>query len=133
MELHLLLQGKTDLSGQVYRGIAGAIDDGRLKPGQQLPPSRLLAAQPGISRKPVAQAYARLTYERLIIGQIGKGSFVSGRAAPAAVAPERDVLEGSAALARFIEEGLLLKHIRRGAYFCASTHFTRVCASASVT
>jgi GntR family transcriptional regulator/MocR family aminotransferase len=82
MELHVQLQGNTDLSGQVYRGIAAAIRDGRLQQGQQLPPSRLLAGQLGISRKPVAEAYARLSNERLIVGHIGKGSFVSGERAP---------------------------------------------------
>lgn len=76
MELHLHIAGDTDLSGQVYREIAKAIAEGRLKHGQQLPPSRLLAEQLGISRKPVADAYSRLKYDRLVVGHIGKGSFV---------------------------------------------------------
>ncbi|MFL6706988.1 MAG: PLP-dependent aminotransferase family protein [Massilia sp.] len=100
MELHVQLSGDSDLSGQVYRGIAAAIHDGRLARGQQLPPSRLLAQQLGISRKPVADAYARLSFERLIVGHIGKGSFVSGDAASAAAAvtPAQDALAGNATL-----------------------------------
>lgn len=77
MELHLLIVGGTDLTGQVYRQIALAIRSGRLAHGQQLPPSRLLASQLGISRKPVAEAYARLTFEQLLVGQVGKGTFVA--------------------------------------------------------
>lgn len=76
MELHLVIEGRKDLSGQIYRQLAAAIRSGRLAHGQQLPPSRLLAQQLGISRKPVAGAYARLTYEHLLNGQTGKGSFV---------------------------------------------------------
>lgn len=92
MELHVQLDGDVDLSGQVYRGIAAAIGDGRLKRGQQLPPSRLLAAQLGISRKPVAEAYARLTYDRLIAGHVGKGTFVSDSGGPAVRHPHGDAL-----------------------------------------
>ncbi|MET0857396.1 MAG: PLP-dependent aminotransferase family protein, partial [Telluria sp.] len=99
MELHLQLTGQTDLSGQVYRGIVAAIGDGRLKQGQQLPPSRLLAQQLGISRKPVADTYARLTYERLIVGHIGKGSFVSGAGAALASVPAGDALAANKTLA----------------------------------
>lgn len=83
MELHLHLNGDTDLSGQVYRGIVTAISEGRLKHGQQLPPSRLLAEQLGISRKPVADAYSKLTYNRLVIGHIGRGSFVNSETSEA--------------------------------------------------
>ena len=54
MELHLVIEGGKDLSGQVYRQLADAIRSGRLADGQQVPPSRLLAQQLGISRKPVA-------------------------------------------------------------------------------
>jgi GntR family transcriptional regulator/MocR family aminotransferase len=99
MELHVQLSGAADLSGQVYRGIAAAISDGRIKQGQQLPPSRLLAEQLGISRKPVAEAYSRLSYERLIVGHIGKGTFVSGGGAPTAFDPAADPLAGNKMLA----------------------------------
>jgi GntR family transcriptional regulator/MocR family aminotransferase len=99
MELHVRLSGTTDLSGQVYRSIAAAIGAGRLQQGQQLPPSRVLAGQLGISRKPVADAYSRLTFERLIVGKIGKGTFVGSGAVPAAADPHRDALVANPALA----------------------------------
>ncbi|MDC8756347.1 PLP-dependent aminotransferase family protein [Janthinobacterium fluminis] len=84
MELHIVLDGGRDLAGQVYRQLSEAIRAGRLADGQQVPPSRLLAQQLGLSRKTVAQAYARLTLERLLVGRVGVGSFVC---APAAARP----------------------------------------------
>jgi GntR family transcriptional regulator/MocR family aminotransferase len=77
MELHIVIEGKKDLSGQLYRQLADSIRAGRLADGQQLPPSRLLAEQLGLSRKTVADVYTRLTQDRLLVAQVGKGSFVS--------------------------------------------------------
>ena len=50
MELHILIDGTRDLGGQLYRQLSAAIRSGRLTDGQQLPPSRLLASQLGVSR-----------------------------------------------------------------------------------
>ncbi|HEX7639005.1 MAG TPA: GntR family transcriptional regulator, partial [Burkholderiaceae bacterium] len=60
MELHVVIEGGRDLSGQLYRQLREAIRGGRLAAGAQLPPSRLLAAQLGLSRKTVAEVYARM-------------------------------------------------------------------------
>jgi GntR family transcriptional regulator/MocR family aminotransferase len=76
MELHIVIEGRKDLGGQLYRQLSDAIRSGRLADGQQLPPSRLLAGQLGLSRKTVSDVYTRLTQERLVLGQVGKGSFV---------------------------------------------------------
>ncbi|HEX8605187.1 MAG TPA: PLP-dependent aminotransferase family protein [Pseudoduganella sp.] len=86
MELHLIIEGKRDLTGQVYRQLSQAIRSGRLADGQQLPPSRLLAQQLGISRKPVEQAYQRLACDQLLAGQAGRGTFVIGAKSTQAVA-----------------------------------------------
>ena len=69
MELHIVIEGRKDLAGQVYRQLSDAIRSGRLAAGQQLPPTRLLAVQLGLSRKTVAEAYARLTLDKLLIGR----------------------------------------------------------------
>lgn len=79
MELHLVIEGTRGLAEQVYRQLRDAIRAGRLAAGQQLPPSRLLAVQLGVSRKTVAQAYAKLTLDRLIVTQVGAGTFVASR------------------------------------------------------
>ena len=87
MELHISIEGKRDLGGQLYRQLCEAIRSGRLADGQQLPPSRLLASQLGLSRKTVSDVYDRLGYEKLLVGRVGVGSFV--QAPPVARAPRQ--------------------------------------------
>lgn len=83
MELHLTLTGRRDLSGQVYRQLRGAIADGRLRPGDALPPSRELARRLAVSRNTVNTAYVRLAAEGFLSGRVGSGTYVSESAAPA--------------------------------------------------
>jgi GntR family transcriptional regulator/MocR family aminotransferase len=77
VELHIVIQGRKDLANQVYEQLRDSIDSGRLAPGVQLPPSRLLAAQLGLSRKTISDTYSRLTYENYLVGKIGSGTFVN--------------------------------------------------------
>jgi GntR family transcriptional regulator / MocR family aminotransferase len=86
MELHITIDGRKDLAGQLYRQLSDAIRSGRLAHGQQLPPSRLLAEQLGVSRKTVSEAYSRLTLDKLLEGRIGAGSYVR---APTDLRPHR--------------------------------------------
>ncbi|WNG49660.1 PLP-dependent aminotransferase family protein [Archangium minus] len=78
MELHVNLQNRRDLAGQIYRGIRAAILDGRLRPGDRLPPTRELAVRLDVSRNTIAVAYEWLTAEGLLAGRAGVGSFVQG-------------------------------------------------------
>jgi GntR family transcriptional regulator/MocR family aminotransferase len=77
VELHIVIQGRKDLAGQLYRQLRDSIESGRLAAGVQLPPSRLLAAQLGLSRKTISDTYSRLTYENFLVGKIGSGTFVN--------------------------------------------------------
>gem|GEM_PF-3965480 len=77
MELHIVIQGRKDLANQLYDQLRDNIESGRLAAGVQLPPSRLLAAQLGLSRKTISDTYSRLTYENYLIGKIGSGTFVN--------------------------------------------------------
>lgn len=79
MELHVVIEGTRGLADQIHGQLRDAIRSGRLAAGQQLPPSRLLADQLGVSRKTVAQAYSKLTLDRLIVTQVGAGTFVASR------------------------------------------------------
>ncbi|MGB9091214.1 MAG: PLP-dependent aminotransferase family protein [Pseudomonas farsensis] len=81
MELHIRLEGRKGLADQLYQQLREGIDSGHLAAGTQLPPTRLLAEQLGVSRKTVAEAYSRLTYESLISGVVGRGTFISPRRA----------------------------------------------------
>jgi GntR family transcriptional regulator/MocR family aminotransferase len=77
MELHIVIQDKKDLTAQLYRQLRDAIQSGRLASGEKMPPSRLLAEQLGVSRKTVSEAYARLALDKLLVSQIGIGTFVN--------------------------------------------------------
>ena len=76
---------------QLAQAIAGAIQDGRLQPGERLPPLRQLADDLEISVTTVAAAFNLLSDRRLIRAEVGRGTFVTGaertdEPAPSAVA-----------------------------------------------
>jgi GntR family transcriptional regulator / MocR family aminotransferase len=85
MDLFLDLEAGKNLSGQLYEQLRDAILVGRLRPGDQLLPSRQLAGQLGVSRHTVITAYGHLVAEGYIEGRAGGGSVV----APAAPTPSR--------------------------------------------
>jgi GntR family transcriptional regulator / MocR family aminotransferase len=64
------------LHGKLTRAIRSAIRDGRLRRGAALPPSRTLAADLGISRWAVTQAYAQLVTEGYLSGRTGSATRV---------------------------------------------------------
>ena len=68
MELHIRLEGRKGLADQLYQQLRAGIDSGHLAAGTQLPPTRLLAEQLGVSPKTVPGAYSRLTYDNLHSG-----------------------------------------------------------------
>ncbi|ABF86680.1 transcriptional regulator, GntR family [Myxococcus xanthus DK 1622] len=76
MDLHVDLQDRRDVAGQIYRGLRARILDGRLRDGEQVPPSRELAQRLGVSRNTVGVAYEWLTAEGLLVGRGRAGSFV---------------------------------------------------------
>lgn len=101
MELHVVIEGRRGLAAQLVRQLGDAIRSGQLAAGTQLPPSRLLAAQLGVSRKTVDQAYQRLLLERLVVARTGSGTFVADGAHRGSAAPVAAALAGDAVLARW--------------------------------
>src|SRR5262245_44764441 len=93
MDFHVSLAGKGDLAARIYRQVLDAVLDGRLRPGERLPPTRDLAARLKVSRNTVSVAYERLVAEGYLNGRVGDGTFVCmeqlastrGRHAPAGV------------------------------------------------
>lgn len=81
------------LHRQIYDALRAMILERRLPPGQQVPSSRALAAELGISRIPALGAYAQLLAEGYLESRQGAGTFVSASLAverPAArTAPAR--------------------------------------------
>ena len=68
------------LQGPLYLAIADQIADaigrGELTAGTRLPTQRELAVRLGVSTQTVSQAYAEAERRGLVIGQIGRGTFV---------------------------------------------------------
>src|SRR4051812_36656347 len=67
---------------QLYEQIAARIRSGHMARGERLPATRELAGLLGLNRTTVSAAYAMLEEHRLIAGQVGRGSFVTGDAGP---------------------------------------------------
>ncbi|WP_411070861.1 PLP-dependent aminotransferase family protein [Streptomyces sp. cmx-4-25] len=67
-----------------YRRIAdrveAAVRDGRLRPGDRLPPQRVFARRHGIANSTAIRVYGELARRGLVVGEVGRGTFV--RAAP---------------------------------------------------
>jgi DNA-binding transcriptional MocR family regulator len=65
--------------------LAEAIESGALRPGERLPPHRSLARSLGVSVGTVTRAYAEARARRLIVGEVGRGTFVRQASGPAVV------------------------------------------------
>jgi GntR family transcriptional regulator/MocR family aminotransferase len=76
MELHLTLDSRRDLTGQLVHQIRAAIQSGRLRSGERMPPSRLLADQVGVARKTVTTVYERLVADGWLVSRVGDGTYV---------------------------------------------------------
>jgi 2-aminoadipate transaminase len=73
-------QSDLPLYRQLFDQIAEQIRSGRMVRGTRLPATRELAGQLGLNRTTVSAAYEMLETEGLILGQVGRGSFVTGAA-----------------------------------------------------
>ncbi|SCE92482.1 GntR family transcriptional regulator / MocR family aminotransferase [Streptomyces sp. LcepLS] len=76
-----------DKTAWLVAEVRRAIAEGRLTPGDRLPPSRTLATALGLSRGAVTEAYRRLTEDGHVEGRGRRGTVV--RAVPRAVPPPR--------------------------------------------
>ncbi|MER5598134.1 PLP-dependent aminotransferase family protein [Streptomyces sp. NPDC002265] len=84
-DLHLELSsaGSGGRRAAVVRALREAVRDGRLAPGTRLPPYRSLAADLGVARNTVADAYAELVAEGWLTARQGSGTLVAmGVSAP---------------------------------------------------
>ncbi|MFB8439145.1 PLP-dependent aminotransferase family protein [Streptomyces niveus] len=80
-DLHLELRGPGLRTG-LMDALREAVRTGRLTPGTRLPSSRTLAADLGMARNTVADAYAELVAEGWLTARQGSGTRVARRAAP---------------------------------------------------
>jgi GntR family transcriptional regulator/MocR family aminotransferase len=82
LDLHLDLPA-TRVRAGLEAALRAAVRDGRLRPGTRLPPSRALAADLGIARNSVADAYGQLVAEGWLTARTGSGTWVTSHAVPA--------------------------------------------------
>src|SRR5580698_7206562 len=69
--------GEKPIHRQIYDAFRAMILERRLQPGQQIPSTRVLAGELGISRIPALDAYAQLLAEGYIESRSGAGTFVT--------------------------------------------------------
>ncbi|MCT9084379.1 MocR-like pyridoxine biosynthesis transcription factor PdxR [Streptomyces fulvoviolaceus] len=81
-DLHLELSGPGGRRAALIRALREAVRGGRLAPGTRLPPYRSLAADLGVARNTVADAYAELVAEGWLTARQGSGTLVAERAEP---------------------------------------------------
>jgi GntR family transcriptional regulator/MocR family aminotransferase len=82
VDLHLDLEGPRLRAG-LETGLREAVSSGRLSAGTRLPSSRALAADLGVARNTVAEAYGQLVAEGWLTARQGSGTRVAPRATPA--------------------------------------------------
>ncbi|MBQ0849839.1 PLP-dependent aminotransferase family protein [Streptomyces sp. BH-SS-21] len=82
VDLHLELSGPGGRRAALIHALREAIRSGRLAPGTRLPPYRSLAADLGVVRNTVADAYAELVAEGWLTARQGSGTRVAERAEP---------------------------------------------------
>ncbi|MFD4129409.1 PLP-dependent aminotransferase family protein [Streptomyces globisporus] len=81
-DLPLELSGTGNRRALLMDALREAVRSGRLAPGTRLPPYRSLAADLGLARNTVADAYAELVAEGWLAARQGSGTRVAERAAP---------------------------------------------------
>jgi GntR family transcriptional regulator/MocR family aminotransferase len=80
MDLHLTLEPSPGGGGKreaLERQLRDAVRSGRLQPGARLPPTRSLAADLGVSRGVVVEAYEQLVAEGWLVSRRGAGTTVA--------------------------------------------------------
>jgi DNA-binding transcriptional MocR family regulator len=69
--------------------IAAEIETGALKPGDRLPPQRNFAYERNIAASTASRVYAELLRRGLAVGEVGRGTFISGEARRGIAAPSQ--------------------------------------------
>ncbi len=82
----------TPLYLQLYNQLKYLMASGRLQPGEELPPIRVLAEKLVLNPSTVARAYRELEIERLVEKRSTNGTFVAEAESPFAEAEQRRIL-----------------------------------------
>lgn len=98
-QLDLDRRSKIATSAQLVQALAERIGDGRLLPGNRLPPVRALAETLRLAPNTVAKAYRELEREGLLTGRGRAGTFVAERTKDRGD-PERELAKAAAGYLR---------------------------------
>jgi DNA-binding transcriptional MocR family regulator len=71
--------------------VAHRIAAGQLRPGDRLPTQRAFARRHGVAESTAGRVYAELTRRGLVVGEVGRGTFVRATAPAAGPAPAEPV------------------------------------------
>ena len=120
-DLHVELAPRGERRTALERAVRAAIRDGRLLAGDRLPSTRALAADLGLARGTVAEAYAQLTVEGYLTARPGaptRVAFSGAAEAPAGpvetrVVPRLDLEPGTPDVGAF-PRGPWLRALRKG-------------------
>ena len=117
------------LREQLRTQLVGAVEEGRLLPGDRLPPSRQLARDLGIARGTVVDVYDQLVHDGYLVARTGSGTSVAPRPSsrasgppPSAPVPMYDVRPGGPDLSAF----------PRTAWAMATSHVLRTMPDAAL-
>ncbi|MFD2023961.1 PLP-dependent aminotransferase family protein [Promicromonospora aerolata] len=89
VDLAVDLSQRTGRTDAIYRALHTALTSGRVRAGEQLPSTRVLADDLGVSRASVATAYERLVAEGFLEARTGSGTFATAAASDTPPAPRR--------------------------------------------
>jgi GntR family transcriptional regulator/MocR family aminotransferase len=98
LHLDLVLSGPGGVRASLIRALRDAVRSGRLAPGVRLPSSRSLAADLGLARNTVADAYGELVAEGWLSARQGSGTRVAQRAATSRATAHRPTVQPRAAV-----------------------------------
>ena len=129
IDVQISLVGRRQLTREIYRQLRAAIVDGRLGPGERLPPTRELALRLAVARTTIMALYDRLLSEGFTEARVGRGTFVASdvpprrhrtptpacvlTAAAKFVTDWHSPLPTQRALASFLRDGAFARHVRR--------------------
>jgi GntR family transcriptional regulator/MocR family aminotransferase len=89
----MALSWATSKRAELEDALRDGVRTGRLAPGSRLPSSRTLAADLGIARNTVAEAYAQLVAEGWLVARQGSGTWVAEQAHAESAEPAREPVE----------------------------------------
>jgi GntR family transcriptional regulator len=82
VQLHISPRDGVPIYRQIVDQVKYLVGSGRLAPGEELPPIRVLAEQLVVNPNTVARAYAELEHAGLVTKRHGSGTYISDTGSP---------------------------------------------------